>query len=147
MLVKDVVEQIGFRRHFRREPLDELPVFLRVVAFHDRHEVVALLRKLLLQREKIPVIFQVVTDQIVAVRVKLQKRDGGNDADKNQRDLRPEKPARMTNHRRRQFAQQPRQQSICAQRLHGLPPCRFSRATCPPAGKAMTSIKVLMTEK
>ena len=119
LLIKNVAEQIGFRRHFHGQPLDKLPVFLRVAAFHDHHQVVALLRKLLLQREKIPVILQVGTHEIVAVRVKLQQRDSDQDAGNKQRQLRPKKPARMTNHRRRQSAQQPREQRIGAQCLHG----------------------------
>ena len=45
-LVKNVGEQVGFRLQLRAEPLDELPVFFEVLAFHDHHQIV-LLRKFL----------------------------------------------------------------------------------------------------
>ncbi len=110
LLVKNVEEQVGLRRHFHGKPFDKLPVFLHVPALHDHGEFVALMRELLLKREKILVILQVRPHEVVLVHVELQERDGDGDARQEQRQLRPDKPARMTAYRRGQPRQQPRQQ-------------------------------------
>ena len=105
-LVEDVDEQIGRRRQRRRglqagaEPLDELAVLLRVLRFDDGDQVV-LPRELFLQREEIPVVGLVRSDQRVAVHVELEPRDGEPDADAEEDELRPDEPSRVREDRRR----------------------------------------------
>ena len=100
VLVKNVAEQVGFRRHFRGEPFDKLPVFFRVVALHDHDQIVSLLRKLLLQREKIPVIPLVGGLTVAAwVDVRLQVANGVKNTHQEQDHLGRNKPALTSSHR------------------------------------------------
>ena len=78
-LVKNIFENIRLRLQPRAEPLDELPVFLDVLALDDDDEVV-LLRKFFAEREVVLVIALVGADQIVAVSVELEPHHGDGDA-------------------------------------------------------------------
>ena len=69
-LVEDVVEQIGLRLQLGAQPLHELAVLLRVLALDHHHQVV-LRRKLLLEAQKVLVVFLVGAHQVVAAGVEL----------------------------------------------------------------------------
>ena len=56
-------------------------------------------------------------DQIVAVHVRLQKENGVGDAAEKQRDLRPEKGARIPHDQRRESGEPASEKTVCAQRL------------------------------
>jgi len=64
------------------------------------------------------VIFLIGPDQVVLVHVEVEMAiglgQGVNHADHEHHHLRPEKPSGMTDHRRRQFGQQPPEKRISA---------------------------------
>ena len=73
-LVKNIREKIRLVLQPRAQALDELPVFLRILALDDGHQII-LRRKFLPKREVVLVILLLGTHQIIATRVELKRRD------------------------------------------------------------------------
>lgn len=112
MLVEDIAKQIGLQHHLCGEALDKLAVLFGVIALDGHDQVVSLLGKFPLEGEKIPLIFEIFADQVIPVRVELQKETRHHHAGAEQGDLGPNKPVGPVDDHRRNLAQEPRQKGV-----------------------------------
>ena len=109
-LIDHVHEEVRLCFQLRAQPLDELPVLFLVLALDHDHEFVRQ-HELFFILEKILVVLLVAAHEVVAAGIKLQmprRERGVPDAEGEERDLRKEKPARVTHHGVREAVQQAR---------------------------------------